>query len=209
MKTPPRLSLSRLHFPVTALGPGRRLGLWLQGCSRRCPGCLSPEAWEFTGNFTTVDHLMTALQPWLNRCDGLTVSGGEPFDQCDGLLALLERFRQKSAGDILVFTGYYFEEIEPLLQDRPGLIDALMCGPYDPGQPQTLALRGSDNQRLHPLTELGRCNFASYDRLRRPDEQCFDLVLDESGGPAWLAGIPLAKDLPRLREVLAGQGLRK
>src|SRR3546814_4165598 len=25
-----RIAVSRLHFPVTALGPGRRIGLWLQ-----------------------------------------------------------------------------------------------------------------------------------------------------------------------------------
>ena len=41
------ISLSRLHFPVTTLGPGRRIGIWFQGCSIRCPGCISADTWAF------------------------------------------------------------------------------------------------------------------------------------------------------------------
>lgn len=171
-----RLSLSRLHFPVTALGPGRRLGLWLQGCARRCPGCISPDTWAHTDDFLAVEEIMAAIAPWLDQCDGLTVSGGEPLDQAEGLLALLQLVRRETAADILVFTGYHFEEIERRLRERPGLIDALMCGPYQADSPQTLALRGSDNQRLHCLTELGRRNFSAYDRPRRPEERRLDLV---------------------------------
>ncbi|WP_461325238.1 4Fe-4S cluster-binding domain-containing protein [Bradyrhizobium diazoefficiens] len=40
-----RISVSRIHFPVTTLGPGRRLGIWFQGCSIRCPGCISMDTW--------------------------------------------------------------------------------------------------------------------------------------------------------------------
>ena len=39
-------------FPlVTTLGPGRRIGLWLQGCSFRCPGCMTPELFERDESF--------------------------------------------------------------------------------------------------------------------------------------------------------------
>ena len=36
-----------IHFPVETLGPGRRVGVWLQGCSIRCVGCISPENQPF------------------------------------------------------------------------------------------------------------------------------------------------------------------
>ncbi|MCT5046402.1 radical SAM protein, partial [Pseudomonas aeruginosa] len=27
------------------MGTGRRLGIWFQGCSIRCPGCISADTW--------------------------------------------------------------------------------------------------------------------------------------------------------------------
>ncbi len=38
--------LNKAHFPVTVLGPGRRIGIWLQGCSIGCAGCISQDTWE-------------------------------------------------------------------------------------------------------------------------------------------------------------------
>ena len=41
-----KLQLNKAHFPVTALGPGRRIGIWVQGCSIQCPGCVSLDTWK-------------------------------------------------------------------------------------------------------------------------------------------------------------------
>ena len=41
-----RIRVNRVARPVTVLGPGRRLGLWVQGCSIRCPGCASEDTWD-------------------------------------------------------------------------------------------------------------------------------------------------------------------
>jgi anaerobic ribonucleoside-triphosphate reductase activating protein len=30
------LTVNRIQLPVQNLGPGRRIGVWLQGCGRRC-----------------------------------------------------------------------------------------------------------------------------------------------------------------------------
>ena len=38
--------LDRVLFPVTALGPGNRVAIWVSGCSRRCPLCANPELWQ-------------------------------------------------------------------------------------------------------------------------------------------------------------------
>ncbi len=37
------VNLFSLAWPVTSLGPGRRVVLWVAGCRKRCPGCISPE----------------------------------------------------------------------------------------------------------------------------------------------------------------------
>jgi anaerobic ribonucleoside-triphosphate reductase activating protein len=199
------VALSRLHFPVTTLGPGRRLGIWLQGCSIRCPGCLSVDTWAADRGLTTTEALVDALLPWLPEAEGLTISGGEPFDQPAALKVLLRELRRLSPLDILVYSGHPFGALAGWLRENPGLIDALISEPYDESIAQTLALRGSDNQRLHLLTELGRARFSAFERPARRDDRRFDVMFDADGG-VWLAGIPARDDLHRLREALSADG---
>ena len=199
------LALSRLHFPVTALGPGRRLGIWFQGCSIRCPGCISADTWGPGHNRIPVDQLLEQLQPWLAEADGVTVSGGEPFDQPEAFLALLAGLRRRSPIDILVYSGYALEQLAAPLRRADSLIDALISDPFDWRRPQSMALRGSDNQRLHLLTELGRERFATFERPMQASDQVLDLMLDDDGS-VWMAGIPRRDDLQHLRDLLRDQG---
>jgi anaerobic ribonucleoside-triphosphate reductase activating protein len=203
MTTPMRLS--RVHFPVTTLGPGRRLGIWLQGCSIRCPGCISADTWSLDRGATTVETVLDVAAPWLAEADGITVSGGEPFDQPAALIALLTAVRVHWRGDVLLFTGHAREAIETHLIAMAGLIDALVSDPFDIDAPQTRALRGSDNQRLHCLTPLGHERFAAYERAAAPGDRRFDLMLDDNGS-VWLAGIPSRGDFQRLRHLLEQDG---
>ncbi len=199
------IGLSRVHFPVTTLGPGRRLGLWFQGCAIRCPGCISADTWAAPRQRVEVPTLLARIAPWLAEADGITVSGGEPFDQPQALLGLLKGIRRLRPIDILVYTGYPIERLEETLATADGLIDALISDPFDPGFGQTRALRGSDNQRLHLLTALGRARFAAYERQRQAGDEALDIMFDNDGS-VWLAGIPRLADLQRLRERLASQG---
>jgi len=199
------LSLSRMHFPVTTLGPGRRIGIWFQGCSIRCPGCISADTWGPGHRRLSLEQLLEQITPWLQEAEGITLSGGEPFDQFDALRSLLEGLRRLSNLDILVYSGYSLEQLdEPLLQTN-GLIDALISDPYIEALSQTMALRGSDNQRLSLLTPLGRARLGDYERLLEPTDKALDLMFDESGS-VWMAGIPRRDDLLRLRDLLHEQG---
>lgn len=199
------LSLSRVHFPVTTLGPGRRLGIWFQGCSIRCAGCISADTWGPGHRRITLPQLLADIQPWLDEAEGITISGGEPFEQFDALLQLLTELRQRSRADILVYSGYSLEQLALRLDAADGLIDALISDPYQQQHSQSMALRGSDNQRLSLLTELGRTRLAEYDRLLLADEKALDLMFDEDGS-IWMAGIPRRDDLLRLRDLLRDQG---
>lgn len=199
------LSLSRMHFPVTTLGPGRRIGIWFQGCSIRCPGCISADTWGPGHRRLSLEQLLEQITPWLHEAEGITISGGEPFDQFDALQSLLEGLRRLSELDILVYSGYSLEQLaEPLFQTK-GLIDALISDPYIEALGQTMALRGSDNQRLNLLTPLGRARLGRYERLLEPADKALDLMFDESGS-VWMAGIPRRGDLLRLRDLLHEQG---
>jgi anaerobic ribonucleoside-triphosphate reductase activating protein len=201
-----KIGISRVHFPITTLGPDRRLGIWLQGCSIRCPGCISADTWASGKGLLDLEELFGRVEAWLPECEGITISGGEPFDQCDALEELLKGLRARTAVDILVYSGHPFEALTGPIERMRGLIDALMTDPYLVHAPQTLPIRGSDNQRLHMLTALGRERFVLFDNPALFD-QTFDVMFDDDGS-VWLAGIPRRGDFERLKARLGQLGHR-
>lgn len=199
-----KLSLSRVHFPVTTLGPGRRLGIWFQGCSIRCPGCISADTWVKRLPDIEIAELVVQLDPWMSECDGFTISGGEPFEQPEALTALLLAIRSRSNKSILVYSGYALEQLMPQLPVKEKLIDCLVSDPYLVDSPQTLSLRGSDNQRMSYLTPLGQRIFDSQNNVLTVKKQ-LDVMFDEDG-IVWFAGIPMKGDMKNLEVLLASQG---
>jgi len=207
-KNETRLSMlvNKLHFPVTTLGFGQRVGIWTQGCSIRCPGCISRDTWHLQPRYSiSVSSLLDQINPWLCRADGVTISGGEPFDQARALASLVSLLKAGFSGDVLVYSGYSHKK---LLVEFPGilrLVDVLISEPFEVSAAQTLTLRGSDNQRIFLLSDLARARYPSdidhqfWDRNRR-----LDVVVE--GDEVWMAGIPRAGDMARLREELAHRG---
>lgn len=200
------IRLSRLHFPVTTLGPGDRIGIWLQGCSIRCPGCVSMDTWDVQRGGTTVESVLDAMGDWFSHANGVTISGGEPFDQPDALLVLLQGLRDRHSGDILVYSGYPLESLP--LQRFSGLIDAVISDPFDVDAPQLLAIRGSDNQRLTALTLLGRERFGLLAEASDDGSSHLDLFFDNEAGEVFIAGVPRRGDLLRLQRLLVEAGHR-
>ena len=203
-----RVSLSRVFFPVTALGPGQRIGIWFQGCSIRCPGCISADTWSQKTSDMTVEELMEKISSPLSQADGITITGGEPFEQFPALLDLLRLIRPRLHGssDILVYSGFTMADLQSQKIALNGLVDALITGPYVAEAGPTRPLMGSDNQELHLLTELGRVNFAHYLRPRDSTDDRLDLLMDDDG-TAWMAGIPGPDDFEKLRSVLRDRGI--
>jgi anaerobic ribonucleoside-triphosphate reductase activating protein len=204
--TMPKLSLSKLHFPITALGPGRRIGIWLQGCSIRCAGCMSRDSWAFSRDSEPVEEVLERMAPWFAEADGVTISGGEPFDQSDGLAAVLAGLRERFKGDVLVYSGYEFEALQARHGAVLGLIDALISEPFEEAQPTDAPLRGSANQRLHLLTALSAERFDGLDAMTQVGAAPLDLVSDPDGS-VWIAGVPRRGDLKRLTHILSDQGI--
>lgn len=199
-----KVAISRLHFPVTTLGPGRRLGIWFQGCSIRCPGCISVDTWEPGRGVIDLGNLLATIDTFVACADGLTISGGEPFDQPESLAAVLKHWRLRSTGSVVVFTGREFEELSDWLCQNPDLMDAIISGPFRADLSQTLAMRGSDNQRLHVLSDVGR-EMLQYEKPTSTTDRRLDIMFDENGH-AWMAGIPARGDVTRLRMALGAAG---
>ena len=133
-------------------GPGLRFTVFTQGCPHRCPGCHNPETHDPAGGrAVTVEEL--AEQMLSNPLtDGLTLSGGEPFDQAGECAALAARAKEKGL-NVWAYTGYCYETL--LEKENPDVlalleqVDVLVDGPFVESLKSYDALfRGSTNQRL-------------------------------------------------------------
>lgn len=200
-----KVGISRVHFPVTTLGPGKRLGIWFQGCSLRCEGCISVDTWATAKTLIPIDQLMMALSSYIPLVDGITISGGEPFDQFDALLAIVVQLRKKTEVDILLYTGYSIEDIPDQLQKIKPYIDVLISDPFQRQTSQTLRLRGSDNQRLHCFTSQAKEKYAYYQQVVTTNDNVLDVMFDAEG-VVWFAGIPKRDDFIKLQTILKQQG---
>jgi anaerobic ribonucleoside-triphosphate reductase activating protein len=154
------LRLRRLCYPVTALGPGRRLVLWVTGCSLRCPGCISPELQDPTGGRVLPPSRVLARILGIGcALDGITLTGGEPFEQAHALAELLERLAPARPGwNLLVYSGFTLSHLERRGAGARRLLacsDILVAGPYLADHPPTHPLTGSGNQQVHFLSARG------------------------------------------------------
>lgn len=148
------MNAARILYPVKTLGPGKRVGLWLCGCHRRCVGCSNPELWERRPEYEISAARLAELIGKIvedNPVDGFTVTGGEPLNQAEELLGLLD-FMREISGDILIYTGYTMEEIAA---DRssPAWVAvrkaaAVVDGVYIEARNRGGIMVGSDNQRV-------------------------------------------------------------
>jgi anaerobic ribonucleoside-triphosphate reductase activating protein len=152
-----------------------------------------------------VEELLQRVGPWLEECDGVTISGGEPFEQSDALEHLLRRIRKTSSTNILVFSGLPLEDIQDRHWVKDGLIDCLISDPFEADASQRMYMRGSDNQRMTSLTPLGVEMFGALDRPACDGDRRLDVMFDEDG-VVWLAGIPGRGDMARLGQLLLEQG---
>lgn len=150
----PRDMLINIHsiIPLSRInGPGERMVVFSQGCNRKCPGCFNPDTHPFnTVKLFSPDNI---FKLYLTRdIEGITISGGEPFLQPEGLHALLRMARETYGLSTVVYTGFRYNE----LKERPAclscleFIDVLIDGGYEESKKErTLLARGSTNQRFH------------------------------------------------------------
>jgi len=201
-----KIQLHKVHFPVTTLGFGCRVGLWTQGCSIRCPGCINRDTWNADPKCAIeVRDLVETISDWLAEADGVTISGGEPLDQPESICELIPLLRSRCRGDILLFTGYRNRTVFLRHANIVSQIDVLISEPYDPTAGETLELRGSDNQRIFLLSELARVRYPkNIDCQLRTPTRKLDVIVD--GDDVWIVGIPASGDMTRVRRLLKTRG---
>ncbi|WP_240810163.1 4Fe-4S single cluster domain-containing protein [Actinomadura sp. WMMA1423] len=221
---------------MTTLGPGTRAGIWTQGCTLHCDGCLSRDTWDADpGRAIPVQAVLGWLASLPEPVDGVTISGGEPFQQPAALAALVRgirawretRGRETIAMDILVYSGYVYSRLSRagVTREIVDMCDAVVTGPYvDRLNPKgrhpedgSLLWRGSANQRVVPVSPLGRERYGAVAGVgdtevgdtegRGPRVQ---VSVDEGpeGRRVFYIGIPRRGDMEHLTSRLDRAGVR-
>lgn len=131
-------------------GPGIRMVIFTQGCNHNCVGCHNPETHSTKGGkLIDINHIVNMIieNPLL---DGITFSGGEPFEQALECSILARKVKDLGL-NVVTYTGYTFEEILGNERFRGLLLqtDILIDGKFDLSQKSLmLQFRGSKNQRI-------------------------------------------------------------
>lgn len=136
-----------------ANGPGIRTTFFLTGCDRNCPNCFNTDYMDFNhGKKWDSDaekEVISYLK--LKEVEGLTVLGGEPFENPLGLLKALRNIKKEVDKSIWIYTGFVFEDLVSIKIAREILeeIDVLVDGEFiEELKDLRLKFRGSSNQRI-------------------------------------------------------------
>ena len=193
-----RLRIAALHHPVRVLGPGERIGIWVQGCFQNCPFCISPHFQNADGGLLySVEAFAAKLRLILDNypCGGLSISGGEPLLQWPLLREVVLCLKKDYLDlDVLVYTGFVYESDTASfftgnvrIKIPIDWMDTLIDGPFNSDQPVDCPLRGSANQKIFLLTERARKTIPGWlgHILTTPLMQIFQ---EPSG--CFIAGVP-------------------
>ena len=160
------MKIARILYPIQSLGPGNRLCIWVSGCGRRCYRCANPELqYADPDKEVDVNQLVALIDAQLREADGVTISGGEPFDQADELAMLVDLIRP-AVKDILIFTGYTRQALEarndPATNHVLASVSVLIDGEYIDEENNGETLLGSSNQKIHFLSDSVREYYEPY-----------------------------------------------
>lgn len=201
------LRISRVLAATEAEGPGRRTAIWVQGCTIRCKGCFNPHMWADAGG--TLVPMPDWIGPILDEAEragveGITLLGGEPFEQAAPLAQLATAARVRGLS-VMTFTGYDYADLREWSRVRPDIAallnetDLLADGPYRADLiDRTRPWIGSLNQSLRALTP----RYRHLDFVSLPDRVEVRISVD---GTIAVNGWT---DLDSLDELLADLGSR-
>ncbi|MDO5018501.1 MAG: anaerobic ribonucleoside-triphosphate reductase activating protein [Lagierella massiliensis] len=146
-----------------ANGPGVRTTIFVTGCTIGCKNCFNSEYQDFNyGSIWTqevTDKLIENLAK--PQVEGLTILGGEPFDNAKDLSEIVPYIRKNTKKSIWIYSGYVYDKLI-LNEDAKTILencDVLVDGPFiERRKDLKLKFRGSSNQRIIDLKATLKAN---------------------------------------------------
>lgn len=155
-----KLKLHKVINRTVANGPGKRVGVWFQGCTLGCKGCFNQQTHPIHGGMqiTTDEFIEQFLAPQIGNpeVEGVTFSGGEPLQQWSALKEILTWVSKNApAWSVIVFTGYTLDELSlfPWQAELRSTVDVIIAGRYQQENRQATKLIGSSNKEMLFCTE--------------------------------------------------------
>ncbi len=197
-----RLNVAAVARSSRVNGPGLRAVVWVQGCTIGCPECFNPETHAHAPRRLVEPGALAGELCAAPGLDGITLSGGEPFEQAAACARVAEIVRARGLS-VMVFTGYPYglltttENAE--VQRFLGAIDLLVSGPWVRARAiAPVSWRASANQEFRVLTDRGRLALAEPSRA-----PCVEASSD--GRTVSWSGFPEAEDIAFLERASRGK----
>ena len=93
-------------------GEGVRTTVFFTGCDKNCKGCHNKELQDFNAGVEMhIDDIVQEILKEIEIIDGVTLSGGDPFCQKDGLLELCKELKKHKI-NIWVYTGENYDDLK-------------------------------------------------------------------------------------------------
>ncbi len=173
---------------------------WVQGCRRNCRGCINPQTHPHKA-VKLCDPIELGQELCkITQTNGITLSGGEPFEQARACGILAETVKNQGK-TVMVFTGFPFEELITCpntdVQNFLKYIDLIVAGPYmQELSCESRLWQASSNQTVHFLTPDISCF------LPWQDTEVFEI--NTSGEQLMFTGFPDRQDIEFMKELSDG-----
>jgi len=151
-------------------GEGIRMAFFFQGCKHGCAGCHNEHTWDAKGGHAiSIKDLERKIDSTLGDklYDGITFTGGEPFEQAEQAAHLASYSKAKNI-NVWVYSGYTYEQLWAIADQEEGIwhkkllenTDVLVDGPFienlrtrAPFKGSSSQFKGSSNQRVIELKD--------------------------------------------------------
>jgi anaerobic ribonucleoside-triphosphate reductase activating protein len=171
------LNVSATMSRSRANGPGIRAVIWVQGCTLSCAGCYSAPTHPHSAASLVKPSEISQWLLSIPNIEGVTFSGGEPFEQSAAILETIKLIRKQSPSfTFFAFSGYSYQELlastDRSVTELLHNCDMISTGPFVAKlRDKSLLWRGSSNQELHFLSNVYESSMEAQWVLESPTEE--------------------------------------
>lgn len=161
------MRVARIKESDISNGPGIRISIFVSGCTIKCPHCFNADIQDFSYGDLVDDGYIDSIIELIKRKNlDVTILGGEPFDQGEGLLPLLHHIKTRTDATIWIYSGHTYEQLmtDPINKQILSKCEVLVDGPFIMDKANlSLQYRGSENQRIIDLYKSTDDTIVLYD----------------------------------------------